>query len=323
MSHNASSKDLSDIFPRIRNIDDTPPVLNSIVQGHHAPFYELGWIIPFGKVLELFGEPPQGMVEEHYNYTVLPSKWAKRKPNTTFLEPPEIEYWEYLEGRAPETHDEDHEEAHMIIRLATNSLEELQVVKEHGQELVCGACEVLGFNSEELKWYRTVFIKRPAVMYRNLSPQALSNIFPQIRNIDDTPPILYSIVQGHHAPYYELGWVIPFSKVLELLGEPPEGMVEEHYNYTVLPSKWAECKPNTMFLEPPEIDRWEYPEGRAPETHDKEYEESYMIIRLAMNSPEELEVLKEHIHELAHIACEALGLPSEDLKWYRTVFITR
>ncbi|KAJ3722793.1 hypothetical protein DFJ43DRAFT_1092368, partial [Lentinula guzmanii] len=170
-----------------------------------------------------------------------------------FLEPPEIKYWEYLEGRAPESHDMDYEEAYMIICLAMNSPEELKVLKEHIHELVHTACEALGLSSEDLKWYRTVFIKRPASMYRNLSPQDLSDIFPQIRKIDNPPPALYSIVQGHHAPFYNLGWVIPFSKVLELLGEPPQGKVEEHYNYTVLPSKWAECKPNTMFSEPPEI----------------------------------------------------------------------
>ncbi|KAJ3745149.1 hypothetical protein DFH05DRAFT_1124111 [Lentinula detonsa] len=202
------------------------------------------------------------MVEEHYNYKVLPSKWAECKPNTMcvyslsqtwliqmccrFLEPPAIDRWENPEGRAPEIYDEDYGETYMIIRLAMNRPEELKVLKEHIHELVHIACEALGLPSEDLKWYRTVFIKRPAVVHRNLSPHALSDIFPLIRNIDDTPPIVHSIVQGHHAPLYELGWVIPFSKVLELLGEPPQGMVEEHYNYKVLPSKWAECKPNTI-----------------------------------------------------------------------------
>ncbi|KAJ3720710.1 hypothetical protein DFJ43DRAFT_1141204 [Lentinula guzmanii] len=299
MSHNASFKEQAPAACYSKKL----LTYTHIVQGHHAPYYELGWVIPFSQVLELLGEPPQGMVEEHYNYKVLPSKWAECKPNTMFLEPPAIDHWENPEGRAPEIYDEDYGETYMIIRLAMNRPEELKVLKEHIHELVHIACEALGLPSEDLKWYRTVFIKRPAVVHRNLSPHA--------------------IVQGHHAPLYELGWVIPFSKVLELLGEPPQGMVEEHYNYKVLPSKWAECKPNTMFLEPPAIDRWENPEGRAPEIYDEDYGETYMIIRLAMNRQKELKVLKEHIHELVHIACEALGLPSEDLKWYRTVFITR
>ncbi|KAJ4002003.1 hypothetical protein F5050DRAFT_1802828 [Lentinula boryana] len=70
---------------------------------------------------------------------------------------------------------------------------------------------------------------------------------------------------------------------------------------------------------PPELEYWEYLEDRSPECHDKDYEEAYMIIRLAMNSLEELKVLKEHRQEVVHTACEALGLPSEDLRWYRTV----
>ncbi|KAJ3745161.1 hypothetical protein DFH05DRAFT_1126066 [Lentinula detonsa] len=162
MSSNSSPKDLSDIFPRIRNIDDTPPVLNSIVQGHHAPFYELGWVIPFGKVLELLGEPVEGGVAEYYNLKVLPRRWPKRKPHTTFLEPPEIKYWKYPEGRGPECHDkdyeEDYEEAYMFIYFAINIPNELDIVKDHREEVVRTACQALDLPAEDLKWYRTIFI---------------------------------------------------------------------------------------------------------------------------------------------------------------------
>ncbi|KAJ3980983.1 hypothetical protein F5890DRAFT_1538350 [Lentinula detonsa] len=260
------------------------------------------------------------MVEEHYNYTVLPSKWAECKPNTLFLEPPAIDRWEYPEGRAPEIYDEGYGETYMIICLAMNRPEELKVLKEHIHELVHIACEALGLPSEDLKWYRTVFIKRPAVVYRNLSPHALSDLFPQTRNIDDTPPVLNSIVQGHHAPFYELGWVIPFRKVVELLGELPEGEMLDYYTYKLLPRKWAKRKKNTTFLEPPEMEYWEYPEGRTPEGHDKDHDEgfkeAYVIIFLAINSSEELDVVKEHREELVCGACEVLGLHSEELKWY-------
>ncbi|KAJ3796899.1 hypothetical protein GGU11DRAFT_745706 [Lentinula aff. detonsa] len=125
--------------------------------------------------------------------------------------------------------------------------------------------------------------------------------------------------------HHSMSWagLFPLEKCSNFSANPLRVELTEYYNLKVLPRRWPKRKPHTTFLEPPE--NWKYPEGRGPECHDKDYEEdyeeAYMFIYFAINIPNELDIVKDHREEVVRTACQALDLPAEDLKWYRTIFI--
>ncbi|GAW07036.1 hypothetical protein LENED_008998 [Lentinula edodes] len=60
MSGSFQLPNYSEVFPPSLDIDDIPPLIDSIQQGHRTPPYSLGWIISVMEAYELFGPTPPG-----------------------------------------------------------------------------------------------------------------------------------------------------------------------------------------------------------------------------------------------------------------------
>ncbi|KAJ3898573.1 hypothetical protein F5879DRAFT_994658 [Lentinula edodes] len=92
MSGSFQLPNYSEVFPPSLDIDDIPPLIDSIHQGHRTPPYSLGWIISVMEAYELFGPTPPGERPiSYYNIDLLPKRWNKvpALPFVVFLSIPE------------------------------------------------------------------------------------------------------------------------------------------------------------------------------------------------------------------------------------------
>ncbi|KAJ3851462.1 hypothetical protein EV368DRAFT_83521 [Lentinula lateritia] len=140
--------------PPSLDIDDIPPLIDSIHQGHRTPPYSLGWIISVTEAHELFGPTPPGERPiSYYNIDLLPKRWNKVQA-LPILRSPGAMIWNYPAGRDSPSN----EKLHIIIAIARNSRNAgLKIVEEHKEELVNRAVEALGLSPQkqaQLKWYR-------------------------------------------------------------------------------------------------------------------------------------------------------------------------
>ncbi|KAJ3871634.1 hypothetical protein F5051DRAFT_457016 [Lentinula edodes] len=147
------SNEFSAVLPVSRDIDDFPPIANCIHQGYRVPDYFLGWVVTVKEAMQLLGKAPEGcQAIPYYIDVLLPSRWEKTQVNQ-ILSPPEMVMWRHETGRESQ-HKND---AHLLLYVAQNSIEDLKMVKEHKEELITKSIEAFRFTSErqeKVKWYR-------------------------------------------------------------------------------------------------------------------------------------------------------------------------
>ncbi|KAJ3859675.1 hypothetical protein EV359DRAFT_67957 [Lentinula novae-zelandiae] len=264
------SNEFYTVFPASRAVDDFPPIAYHIHQGHRVPAYRLGWVVTVTEAEELLGPAPEGRdVINYYSYDILPSRWGTTQAKSD-LQPPDLMLWRYETG-------------------------------QHKEELITRSIEAIGLTSEMREKNMLRFVGSKLQASANLPFKSLLNpkgksdedsgityvgrfsaVLPVSRDIDDFPPIVCRIHQGHRVPGYFLGWVVTVTEAEKLLGPAPEDEdTIEYYNFQLLPSRWEKTK---------------------------------------AKSTEDLKMVNEHKEELITRSIEAFGFTSErqeKVKWYR------
>lgn len=70
----------------VLDVDQLPPVVNSVIDGYRAPHYALGWVIPVDEAKELFGETPEDRrTLNYYNTVVLAEGWRNVKEKDLYV----------------------------------------------------------------------------------------------------------------------------------------------------------------------------------------------------------------------------------------------
>ncbi|KAJ3766399.1 hypothetical protein FB446DRAFT_758114 [Lentinula raphanica] len=125
-------------------------------------------------------------------------------------------------------------------------------------------------------------------------------------------PLAGTLVGEHKAPFYYLGWLIPWEEKEQLLGEVAQGYDPiNYYHVRVLPHRWAEVGGE--------------PSQPCPDVKLYEHSlklglyEAQLLVYIVINHPLEMHTLQKYGETFIKKAMETIGLPEDkrkDLKWY-------
>ncbi|KAJ3728327.1 hypothetical protein C8R42DRAFT_716278 [Lentinula raphanica] len=125
-------------------------------------------------------------------------------------------------------------------------------------------------------------------------------------------PLAGTLVGEHKAPFYYLGWLIPWEEKEQLLGEVAQGYDPiNYYHVRVLPHRWAEVGGE--------------PSQPCPDVKLYEHSlklglyEAQLLVYIVINHPLEMYTLQKYGETFIKKAMETIGLPEDkrkDLKWY-------
>ncbi|KAJ3859619.1 hypothetical protein EV359DRAFT_68006 [Lentinula novae-zelandiae] len=149
----SKSEKFLQIFPMVFDVDQLPPVVNSVIDGYRAPHYALGWVIPVDEAKQLFGQTPEDRrTLNYYNEVVLAEGWRNVKEKDLNFHRPIAIIWDY------DTPAADPQETYLMLHIGTNTNRgALARVAEHKEVLIAKSMQAIGFSAEkraQLKWHQ-------------------------------------------------------------------------------------------------------------------------------------------------------------------------